>query len=488
MLKKILIFSFLVLAIIGEFNVTPAENLKGPNVSGSFYPASKEELMAMVDTFLEKAKPGAVNGKVTALISPHAGYLYSGQVAAYGYKALKYENFDTVIIIGPSHYMYLDGFSIYPKGSFLTPLGKVDIDEKLAKKIMSKSKRISFMPEAFEKEHSLEVQLPFLQRILVDFDIVPIITGNLNYKDCQILANAITSSLDNNKKKVLLIASSDFSHYHSYRQAVAMDMMAIKDVEKMQPRYVFNKIKEGKIEMCGAQAVITIMIASEQMGTDSAMLLKYANSGDIIFDKSRVVGYASMVFFISDKKKKENNMLNESQRKKLFKIARKAIENYVKTGQKIELSETDKELLEEKGAFVTIHKGENLRGCIGNIIGHGPLYLTVRDMAIAAAADDPRFSPLSPDELDEIDIEISVLSKPRRITDVGEIQLGTHGVIIKKGFRSGVFLPQVATETGWSKEEFLSNLCAHKAGLSAEAWKDEDTEIYIFSAEVFGEE
>ena len=487
MLRKILVFSFLILVLAGSHDIALAKSLKEPNVSGGFYPASKEKLMAMVDAFLEKAKPGAVNGKIVALISPHAGYPYSGQVAAFGYRALKYENFDTVIIMGPSHHMYLDGFSIYPKGSFITPLGEIDIDEELAKKIMSKSKRISFIPQAFEREHSLEVQLPFLQRILFDFKIVPIITGNLNYKDCQILAEAITSSL-NNKKKVLLLASSDFSHYHSYGQAVAMDMMAIKEVEKIQPRYVFDEIKKGTIEMCGAQAVITTMLACQQMGAEGAKLLKYANSGDITFDKSRVVGYASMVFFRLNKKKKENNMLNEHMRKKLFKIARKAIESYVKTGQKIELSETDEELLEEKGAFVTIHKEGNLRGCIGNIIGHGPLYLTVRDMAIAAATDDPRFSPLSSDELDNIDIEISVLSKPRRVTDVEEIQMGVHGVIIKKGFRSGVFLPQVATETGWSKEEFLSNLCAHKAGLSAEAWKDEDTEIYIFSAEVFGEE
>lgn len=180
-------------------------------------------------------------------------------------------------------------------------------------------------------------------------------------------------------------------------------------------------------------------------------------------------------------------MLNADQKKRLLIIARKTIEDYVRERKKPELEEADPELLKENGAFVTLRKGEDLRGCIGNIIGHGPLYLTVRDMAIASATEDPRFSPLTANELKAIKIEISVLSEPKRIANVDEIKLGVHGVIVKRGNRNGLFLPQVALETGWTKEEFLSNLCSHKAGLAPDAWKDKNTEIYVFTAQVFEE-
>lgn len=180
-------------------------------------------------------------------------------------------------------------------------------------------------------------------------------------------------------------------------------------------------------------------------------------------------------------------MLSETQKRRLLSIARRAIKEYVRKGRVLEVEETDPQLREKRGAFVTIHQRGSLRGCIGNIYGRGPLYLTVRDMAIAAATQDPRFRPLSSGELKEIDIEISVLSSPRRVKRVEEIEMGVHGVIVEKGWRSGVFLPQVAEETGWTREEFLSNLCAHKAGLSPQAWKEKDTKIYIFTAEVFGE-
>ena len=180
-------------------------------------------------------------------------------------------------------------------------------------------------------------------------------------------------------------------------------------------------------------------------------------------------------------------MLDKNQRTKLLEIARHSIETYLKTGKKIQLTEQDPLLLKEMGAFVTLSKHGQLRGCIGNLIGKQPLYLTIRDMAIEAATGDPRFPAVDLSEIKELEIEISVLSPLERIESADKIELGKHGVLVKKGFSSGVFLPQVAAETGWSKEEFLSNLCSHKAGLAPDAWKDKSTEIYIFSAEVFSE-
>jgi len=181
-------------------------------------------------------------------------------------------------------------------------------------------------------------------------------------------------------------------------------------------------------------------------------------------------------------------MLDIQQRKKLLKIARESIGAYLKTGKKLQIKETDPVLNQKMGAFVTLHKNKELRGCIGNLVGSQALYLTVLDMAIAASVDDPRFPALNLTELNDLQIEISVLSPLERIDSAEKIELGKHGILVKRGFKSGVFLPQVAAETGWSKEEFLNYLCAQKAGLPADAWRDKDTELYIFTADVFSEE
>ena len=180
------------------------------------------------------------------------------------------------------------------------------------------------------------------------------------------------------------------------------------------------------------------------------------------------------------------DLLTEKQKKRLLEIARQTIEAYVRTGERLDFEENDPALLETKGAFVTLHLHKDLRGCIGNIVGQGPLYLTVRDMAIASATEDPRFSPVKESELDDIDIEISVLSIPAKTTDPETIQMGKHGVIVRQGLRGGVYLPQVAVEMGWSREEFLSSLCEEKAGLPSDAWK-KGAELQIFTAEVINE-
>lgn len=179
-------------------------------------------------------------------------------------------------------------------------------------------------------------------------------------------------------------------------------------------------------------------------------------------------------------------MLSENQKTRLLEIARKSIDNYLSTGKKLQLSEDDPNLLERCGAFVTLCKNNQLCGCIGNIIGSQPLYLTIRDMAVEAAANDPRFTPLTKKELADVKIEISVLSPLQKVDNPDLVQMGKHGVLIRRGYNSGVFLPQVASETGWSREEFLSNLCTHKAGLAPLAWKDPSTELYIFTATIFG--
>lgn len=476
---------FLIIILLSVFFIATIfpEEVKKPVVAGAFYPASSVVLAGQVDKYLREANPQKIDGEVIALISPHAGYIYSGPVAAYGYRAISDRKHDTVVIIGPSHYVAFNGVSVLEKGFYETPLGKVEIDSELVASL-EKSKRslIYFYPQAYEEEHSVEVQIPFLQRSLKDFKVVTLIIGNPTYKTCKDLSKALVAAIRESNKKILMIASTDMSHYYSYNDAVMKDQVTLSELLNFDAERLSQKVSEGECELCGVAPVLTVLLASKELGANKITVLKYANSGDTAGNKNRVVGYGSLAIY-----REEEKMLSSEQKKRLLVMARKTIEEYVRHKAKPEFNETDPELLKEKGAFVTLHRGEDLRGCIGNIIGHGPLYLTVRDMAIASATEDPRFSPVIANELEDIKIEISVLSEPKRITNVNEIKLGVHGVIVKRGFRNGVFLPQVALETGWSKEEFLSNLCSHKAGLPANAWKDKDTEIYVFTAQVFGE-
>jgi len=462
---------------------------------GQFYPGSPRALRDTVKGFLKKVDQEKLPGTLVALISPHAGYTYSGQVAAHGYRQLEGENFDTVILLGPSHYVPVDGASVYAEGWWETPLGKVKVDSEISKEIIRRHQSFYFDEKAHKNEHSLEVQLPFLQSTLKDFKIVPIVFNNNSEEFCQLLADAIVRS--KGKKRILIVASTDMSHYHTYGRACLIDGVAIRDLENFDLDDLRKHITSGKAELCGGAAVFTAILVAKAYGANRIKLLKYANSGDVTGDKRRVVGYGAFAIIrlkeeeMTPKLEKEKGgrkMLDEKQQKVLLDIARKTIEEYIRSRKVPEFNVEDPLLKEKRGVFVTLHRRGLLRGCIGYIMPLEELYKAVSKMAIESSTGDPRFPPVRPEELDEIEIELSVLTVPEKIKSVDEIELGKHGVIVKKGYRQGVFLPQVATETGWSKEEFLNRLCYDKANLAEDAWKDKDTEIYTFSAQVFKEE
>lgn len=469
-----------------------AQDVKLPNVSGAFYPDNPQELSEMIESLLTKASPQPPKGNIFALIVPHAGYGYSGQTAAFGFKLIKEGSYKTVIVMGSSHYYGFTGVSIYPRGVFRTPLGNLEIDSELADGLLDKDKEIRFLPKAFEKEHSVEVELPFLQKTLSGFKIVPVLFGDSTLETCKKTANLLKEAIGE-RRDVLVIVSTDMYHGYDFKETELTDNLTLSYIKDMDAEGLYYSLREGKAQLCGGFGVVTAMILSKALGYDSIKLLNYTNSSLVTGNKKKgawTVGYASCVIArkeASQQEYRENAMLNKEQRKKLLGIARNSIEAYLRTGKKLELSEQDPVLLKEMGAFVTLNERGELRGCIGNLAGDKPLYLMARDMAVEAAVGDPRFTPLEADELAAIEIEISVLSPLERIDSVEKIRMGEHGVLVRKGFNSGVFLPQVATETGWSKEEFLSNLCLHKAGLSPGAWKDKSTEIYIFTAEVFSE-
>ncbi len=467
------------------------------HADGLWYPNTSAKLAEVVDGYLAKVKDETVTGKIIGLISPHAGYRYCGQVMAHSYNQIKGKKFDVVVLVGASHHYSFPGVAIYDSGVFRNPLGDVEVDSIIANQLIKQNPAIkSYIPPHIP-EHSLENQIPFLQRTLKNFKIVPILISDQSKQNCDMLSDALVNVLKG--KNVLLIASTDMTHYPVYDQAVKADKFTMTALETMNSdemrkrlnEYMKKGISELHCMLCGEGAVFVVMDTAKKLGANSVKVLKYANSGDVPEgSKDRVVGYMSAVFYESDKKNTTDidTSLNEEQQKILLKLARDTIETYLKTGKRINFETDDERLKVKQGAFVTLRKHGNLRGCIGHILPVEPLCDTIIDMAIASATEDPRFRRVTLDEMKDIDIEISVLSVPRRVKSADEIELGKHGVIVSKGMRKGVFLPQVATETGWDKVTFLEHLCADKAGLSKDAWKDKDTILEVFTAQLFEEE
>ncbi len=471
--------------VVSFFSVGFAELVKQPEFNGQFYPASKETLSEMIDNFFIRAKITPFSGDVFMLISPHAGYGYSGQTASFGYKLIKNKAYKIVIVLGNSHRRAFNGAAVYPAGSFVTPLGKIRVDDEFTKAITGKDADIFIDPAAFNHEHSVEVQLPFLQKALAGFKIVPVILGDCSLESCKRIALLLKEAIGE-RKDVLVVVSSDLYHGYDYREAEIIDSLTLDLIRSMDDQGLYYALRDNRAQACGGIAAVIALGLAGELGYNKLEVLDHTNSA-LVTDKlvkgSWTVGYASCAVFGAE----EEKMLTVVQKKRLLEIARESIKLYLEAGKKLAVSESDQVLNQKMGAFVTLNQFGQLRGCIGNLVGNQPLYLTVRDMAIEAAVDDPRFAPLKLSELKSIEIEISALSPLEKIDSADKIELGKHGVLVRRGAQSGVFLPQVAAETGWSKEEFLNKLCSEKAGLVYDAWKHKDTELYIFSAEVFSE-
>lgn len=479
--------------------------IRYPMVAGQFYEKDPYTLRKEVQSYIDNAEfyPDL---EPIALIAPHAGYIFSGAVAGYSYRQVKGRKYDAVIVISPSHTDYFAFSSVMADGVYRTPLGDVPIESELAERIAANSDFVviserGHMPPAHggRGEHALEVQLPFLQIALGDFKLVPIVTGGQRWELCRELGEAIASAADG--KKVLIVASSDLSHFYRYDEANRLDSAFIEILQTLEPRRICEALQSKEVEACGGGPIAAAMIAAQKLGAGGIKILKHANSGDVpIAGKDSVVGYLAAVMHRNpDQRKEVDNMEEESaeqtpfkpltlaEKRQLMEIAKRTVEAVVKGAAVPKFQPLTETLKEERGAFVTLKKKGQLRGCIGYIIPVKPLYLTVQEVAESAAMKDPRFPPVTKAELPDLEYEISALTPVREIKNIEEIEVGRDGIIIRRGYRQGLLLPQVAEEYNWNRMQFLEHTCM-KAGLPVDAWKDSDTEISVFSAEVFGEE
>lgn len=506
---QVLIFLF-ILFIMSEDSFS--QTRREPVVAGQFYPADPVELKKTIKDYFDNIpslpKP---KGELLGIISPHAGYIFSGQVAAYSYKFLSSYKFNNpvIVLIGQSHNFHLSKPSLYTGYSFLTPLGEVKTEQKLVQELLKIQDCFEDSPQVHIPEHSLEVQLPFLQYIYKEFTIVPILVSRFDYEYANKISGKLSETVKNyskvTNKRIIIVCSTDMSHYPKYEDAVKVDNQAIELVKlydpikyfKELPRLEKTKIANLHCVFCGETAVGISMIVTKLLGGDNVEILKYANSGDVTFygDKSRVVGYLAAAFIkkgsISEgkqnmKEEQSEFKISEKNQKELLSLARRAIKEYITAGKVIDYKTDDKELLTPRAVFVTLTKKGELRGCIGTTFPQYPLYQAVINMAIEAATGDPRFAPVTVEELDEIHIEISILSPLKRVFSHKDIKEHVHGVVVRSGGRSGLFLPQVWEQLP-KKEQFLSHLCWGKAGLPPNAWQDPKTELYVFTVFAFEE-
>jgi len=488
------------------------QTVREPAVAGAFYPGDAQELDGAVREMLAAADRVELPGRVIALMAPHAGYVFSAGVAAAAYAQIEGLDIDTVILVGLSHQAPLSGVALPEAGAWRTPLGEIPIDAEMCAALQDACELFAPNALAHRYEHSLEVQLPFLQTLLDDFALVPLLTQDLSAADRSAAAAAIAEVAAG--KSVLLVASTDMSHYPASEEASRVDRAMLDAIAALDVAAVFAKDAELMGEgvanlsctLCALQALATVMEAAKLLGADSAHVLKYANSGDAPVeqaDRTRCVGYGAVAFCGPEPAAEGEpegaadpaeataepgaaGELDAEQQARLLALARETIAAHVAGGQVPSPPDDAPIFAEERAVFVTLHERGMLRGCIGSLEAREPLGEAIISSAISAATRDPRFQPVTAEEIDDLHIEISVLSPMRLVDSAEEIVVGTHGVLVRQGVRSGVFLPQVAPEQGWDREEMLRHLCAEKAGLAADAWRH-GAKLYVFTAQVFAE-
>jgi len=482
--------------------------VRPPAVAGQFYPSSRDELESALAHFFGDAIAPRVE-KPLALIVPHAGYVYSGQIAADGFRQASNTSYDAVFILGTNHTTAgFSGVSVYASGGFRTPLGVAEVDAGLAAKLIEQDKAFVADTRVHEREHSVEVQVPFVQHAFPKAKIVPLVVGEPDAELCEKLGRAIAAITKG--RSVLVVASSDLSHYPAYEDAVKVDHATLRAAASLDPERLettlMDRMKHRPPQLstcaCGEGPMLAAMAAAKAMGATRGVVISAANSGDVaVGEYDRVVGYGAVVFTTGTggtdtsvldatadsaaSESAEFPVLSAEDKKVLLAHARKTLDWYLSCQMVPESRGFSRAAQTPAGAFVTLKKHGELRGCIGHMAEDMPLCRTVSGMALMAGLEDRRFSPVTAQELPNLEIEISVLTPARPVPDASHIVVGRDGVTLSKSGRSAVFLPQVAPEQGWSRDTMLDHLCL-KAGLPKDAWRQGAT-LATFQAIVFSE-
>jgi AmmeMemoRadiSam system protein B/AmmeMemoRadiSam system protein A len=481
---------------------SPAE--RAPAVAGKFYPAESQRLRAALGAYLEDALP-ASSDRPLALIAPHAGYHYSGQIAADAWQQAANHEYDVIVILGANHSApAFHGVSVFLGAGYRTPLGLATIDRELSVALAASETDFAYRPEVHRAEHSVEVHVPFAQTLFPGVPIVTAVLGSDQLALCTRFGRSLAAALKG--RRSLIVASSDLSHYPRHDDAVRADHTTLRAMARIDPAALVRTTERLMAERtaglstcaCGRAPVLAASVASRALGATHGRVVSYANSGDVaIGDPQRVVGYGAVALLAGkgppDTRALElpatvpaDRPLTADERDAMLRFARMNIERWLESGTIPLARGFTPTLWRRQGVFVTLTKQGALRGCIGHMADDRPICEAVGAMALQAAFNDRRFTPVVAEELDEIEIEISLLSPLARIESAEAIEIGRDGVKLVKDGHSAVYLPEVPVEQGWDREETLRRLCI-KAGLPADAWQ-QGAELYTFHTVIFGEE
>lgn len=490
----------------GEETVT----VRLPAVAGKFYPADRTALDTMLRQMLDKAEKLNIDGHIAAAIAPHAGYVFSGQVAASMYKQLDPLAYETIVIIGPAHQYPLRGIAVVPGGFFETPLGRVEIDAALAEGLLAKGAPFQISEEAHRQEHCLEVQLPFIQKVFPpDVKVLPVLIGQGPQLETK-LAEALFEVLST--KRALLIASTDMTHYPAATLAEEIDRTSLEFIKALDVKGLLefdaktmSKPRDNLLcTLCGLNAVVAVMEYAKKAEARTVEITAYAHSGNVPQgDSEKVVGYGAAVFsrklpaptvnglFLPKPTPpaavvtREGELLTAELGSSLVALARRTVDAVTAGRPAPTPTRTTPPWTDKRAVFVTLTIDGQLRGCIGHIFPVESLEQSVLSNAVSAALKDHRFPPLTADDAKRCRVEVSVLTVPRPVGSVDEIVIGTHGIVLEKGMNRAVFLPQVATDQGWDKATTLSYL-SRKAGLPADGWQ-KGARFSVFETQIFHE-
>ncbi|WP_321348031.1 AmmeMemoRadiSam system protein B [uncultured Draconibacterium sp.] len=459
---------------------------RAPAVAGQFYPSSAPSLQNKLEELFSQAVAVKTSQPLRAIVSPHAGYIFSGEVAATAFKQIPAnKSYKNIFVLASSHRYTFGGAAVYTEGNYETPLGEITVNKKIGKQLLASSAVVTNHNKSHLNEHSLEVQLPFLQyRLAKDFKLVPIILGTHSADTCKKLAKVLQPYFT---AENLFVISTDFSHYPSYENANLVDHITADAICTNKPKKLLKAIEKNKdkkignlaTSLCGWTSVLTLMHITKNQDFELKKLA-YKNSGDNKFygEKDRVVGYWAIGVY-----EKAVFEISPSEKEEILELARHSISLFLgKDVAEKKAKKSNNGILDQKaGAFISIYIHNELRGCIGGFAGEKTLREMIKRFAVSAT-NDQRFNPIEPYELDSMTLEVSVLTPLKKIKSIDEFELGKHGIYIQSGFNSGTFLPQVADKTGWSKEEFLGRCSKNKAGIGWDGWKT--AELYTYEVAI----